>query len=449
MFVNRNNELDAIQNRLRNKKFEMIIIYGRRRIGKTRLVLESVKGLEHIYYFATESQNLAHFKLTAARIVPETAYAANEWEALFNFLNDRLIIIDEFPNLIKDNSAVISEFQKIIDTKLSNTKSKLIILGSSISMMGNKVLSYQSPLFGRKTAVIKLKPLNFSTLKAFFPRGNWVELAEIYGFSDGVPFYLEKIKYPFWPWLKNELKVPDSFLKYELDFLMKYEFDDVGTYKQILEAIAFGKNTPVEIRNFMGVRHSDITPYLRNLLDVEFIQREIPVTENQRSKLGRYYLKDNFLLFWFRFIYPNLSAIEDGIFSIDEIRSDYNTYMGRIFEKVAREFVLELNKRKMLPFNLTRLGRWWRKGEEIDLVGLNDKGKIKCAIFFEVKWRALKKGEINKILKELEHKAELLDLDGYRKHYGIIAKSTAEKKDMVFDLKDFDGVFASTGRHHR
>lgn len=441
MFVNRKDELDAIKKRLKSKNFELIILFGRRRIGKTRLILEAVKSLEHIYFFATESDNLKHFKNTSSRIISEIAYAAEEWESLFNFLKDKIIIIDEFPNMIKENSTVVSKFQKLVDTQFSDTKTKLILLGSSISMMSNKVLSYQSPLYGRKTGVIKLKPLRFKDLFSFFPKASLENLCEIYGFSDSVPYYIEKINIPFWKWLKTELNRPDTFLKYEIDFLMKYEFEDVGTYKHILEAISFGKNTPVEIRNFMGVRHSDITPYLRNLIEVEFIERETPILESEKSKLGRYFLKDNFLRFWFRFIYPNLSAIEEGIFSINEIKSKYNQYLGRIFEQIVREYIVELNKKKLLPFNLTKVGRWWRKGEEIDLVGLMDKGKKKKAIFFEVKWSALKKGEIKRILTDLEKKSELLGLSDYEKHYGVIAKSAAEKNELVFDLEDFNRVF--------
>jgi len=357
-----------------------------------------------------------------------------------NFVKNEIVIFDEFPNMIKEKPAVISEFQKIIDTQLSETKTKLIFLGSSISMMGNKLLSYQSPLYGRKTGVLKLKPLKFRTLKDFFPKTPIEKLVEIYGFADGIPYYLEQIKYPFWSWLERELKRPDSFLKYEVDFLMKYEFDDVGTYKQILEAIANGKNTPGEIRNFMGVRHSDITPYLKNLLEVEFIEREIPITEGPKSKLGRYYLKDNLIRFWFKFVYPNLSAIEEGIISLDEIKNEYNTYMGRIFEKIANELVLELNSKNKLPFKIRHFGRWWRKGEEIDLLCLADKGTKKEVIFFEVKWKSLKRYEIKRLLSELEKKSELLRLDNFQSHYGIIAKKINEndKDGLIFDINDFD-----------
>jgi len=171
---------------------------------------------------------------------------------------------------------VLSLFQRIIDTHLKNTKTKLIILGSSISMMGDKVLSYSSPLYGRKTGVLKIQPLKFKYLKEFFPEADRKELVEIYGFADGIPYYLEKIKLPFWDYLNTELHKIDSFLKYEIDFLMKYEFDEPIMYKKILEAIAYGNTTLGAIKDYIGVKHSDITPYLRNLIETEFIIKELP-----------------------------------------------------------------------------------------------------------------------------------------------------------------------------
>ena len=124
------------------------------------------------------------------------AYIQEDWEFYFNFLKDRIVIIDEFPNLIKEDSGVVSIFQRIVDLTLKETKTKLILLGSSVSMMSDKVLSYKSPLYGRRTASIKLGSLKFIHLKEFFPNLSWDELIEIYGFADGIPYYLEKVRPP-------------------------------------------------------------------------------------------------------------------------------------------------------------------------------------------------------------------------------------------------------------
>lgn len=439
MFVDREEELDALRKRLNSEKFELIIIYGRRRIGKTRLILEAVKDAEHVYYLAVEGDNLRHFRRFASRVAPEIIHAREDWESYFNFLKGKIVVIDEFPNLIKEDPKVVSVFQRVVDLILKDTATKLVLLGSSISMMSDSVLSYKSPLYGRRTASLKLKPIGFPHLKGFFPDSGWEELVEIYGFADGIPYYLEKIRTPFWEWLAEELKRPDTFLKDEVDFLMKYEFTEVSMYKKILEAIAFGKTTPKEIREYMGVKHSDLTQYLKNLIETEFVVREIPVTESPRSKKGRYYITDNFVAFWFRYIHPNLSAMEEGIFDVEGIKVDYPDYLGRVFEKVVRQLLVELNKEGKLPFRFTKIGKWWHKEDEIDLVAIDEREKK--VLFVEVKWRDLNGREIDKVLRKLREKAERVGLDGYGKYYGIFAKKVESKQPLVWDLNDF-GVFA-------
>jgi len=435
-FVDRYEELRSLKEKLNSENFELIVIYGRRRIGKTRLILEAIRNREHIYYLAVEGDNLRHFKRFASKIVPEIAHVQEDWESYFNFLKDKVVVIDEFPNLIKEDLGVVSIFQRIVDLTLKGTKTKLILLGSSVSMMSDNVLSHKSPLYGRRTASIKLGPLKFIYLKEFFPNLSWEELVEIYGFADGIPYYLEKIRLPFWSWLAEEIRRPDTFLKDELDFLMKYEFTEVTTYKKILEAVAFGRTTPKEIREYVKAKHSDITQYLKNLIETEFIVREVPITEGARSKKGRYYIADNFVAFWFRYIYPNLSAIEEGLLDVKEIRQDYPSYLGFVFEKVARQFLIELNKRDKLPFKFSKIGRWWHKDKEIDLVALNEREKK--ALFVEVKWSDLKGKEVERILRNLERIAELTGLDEYDKYFGVIAKNAEFKDNLVWDLRDFN-----------
>ncbi|AEK72186.1 DEXX-box atpase [Thermococcus sp. 4557] len=448
-FVNRNEELKALRERLSSENFELIVIYGRRRVGKTRLVLEAVKDVPHVYYLAIEGDNLRHFQETAERVFPEARYARGSWEALLHTLRGKVIVIDEFPNLIKEDPRVLSEFQRVIDTDLSNSNTKLILLGSSVSIMTEKVLSYKSPLYGRRTGSMKLKPLKFFHLREFFPNASWKELVEVYGMTDGIPFYIAQVRLPFWEWLEGELKNPVSFFRDEVDFLLRYEFTETRTYRRILEAIALGKTTPKEIRDFTGMKHSEITPYLRNLIETGLVVREVPITEKPNSKLGRYYVADNFLAFWFRFVYPNLSLMEEGIFDVNEIRGAYNHYLGPIFEKIARQFLIELNRAEKLPFKFTKVGKWWRKGEEIDLVALNERERK--ALFVEAKWKELSKREARGILKDLERKAELVGLKDYEKSYGLVAKKVNGKEALsaegwlVWDLEDFERLISFEG----
>ncbi len=437
-FVDREEELSAIRSRLDSNDFEMIVVYGRRRIGKTRLILEALAERPHIYYLAVEGDNIRHFIKAASRSVPKIAHVREDWESIFSFLIDEIVVIDEFPNLIKEDSRILSLLQRIVDTQLQKSKTKLILLGSSISMMKNKVLSYRSPLYGRRTSTLKLGPLKFIKLKEFFPLVSWKELVEIYGFAGGIPYYLEKLGTPFWSWLERELRTSDTFLKEEVDFLLKYEFTDLVTYKRILEAIAHGKNTSKEIRDYTGMTHSDITPYLRNLMEVELVKREVPVTESWNSKRGRYYLAENFLNFWFRFIQPNLSLIEEGIFNVEEIRREYPQYLGSIFEDIARQFIMELIRERKLNITPSRVGRWWRRDEEVDLVVIDDRSRR--ALLIEVKWSDLSERDVLRVIGRLQGKGDLL-LNGYEKSYGIVARSAKKVNGLlVWDLRDFDQI---------
>ncbi|MBP1911865.1 ATP-binding protein [Thermococcus stetteri] len=441
-FVDRSEELKALKERLTSNNFELIVIYGRRRVGKTRLVLEAVRGLPHVYYLAVEGDNLRHFRETAERVFPEVRYSREDWEGTLHALKGKIIVIDEFPNLIKENPQVLSLFQRAIDIDLSDSGTKMILLGSSVSMMTEKVLSYKSPLYGRRTGSMKLKPMGFFSIKEFFPEASWEELVEVYGMTDGIPFYITQVRLPFWEWLEKELSSPVSFFRDEVDFLLRYEFSEVSTYKRILEAIALGRTTPREIRDFTGLRHSDISPYLRNLIEADLVVREVPVTSKRTSKKGRYYVADNFLAFWFRFIFPNLSRIEDGTFSVEEIRGSYSHYLGWVFEKVARQFLVELNRAEKLPFRFTKAGKWWHKDMEIDLVALNEREKK--ALFVEVKWKSLSEREARGILKDLEGKGELVGVEGWEKYYGLVAKKVRGKEELgeggflVWDLEDFE-----------
>ncbi|NOR78247.1 MAG: AAA family ATPase [Methanophagales archaeon] len=449
-FINRQKELDAIKAKLNGPNLDLYVIYGRRRIGKTTLALASVKGKDFIYYLATEENNLKKLKDVASRVEPRIKYVEADLEAIFNFLKDKIIIIDEFPNLIKENPKVVSELQRIVDVLLANTKTKLILLGSSISMMESQVLSYHAPLYGRKTGQLKLRALKFAELTDFFPESTTEERIEIYGFSDGIPFYLAKIDYPFWEWLDDELKKVDTFLKSEIDFLMKYEFRDVKTYKKILGAIASGHTKLGEIRAYIGAKGTDISPYLRNLIDVELVERKTPLIDNVKSRRSRYYISDNFVNFWFRFINPNITFIEEAIFSATEIKAVYNRYLGHVFERVCREFLIR--KRDSLPCRIPKIGGQWgtipkhEKGSnqyEIDIVTLDEESKELG--FFECKYRTLKFKDALDILAELRTKSGYVDWNTNKRkeHFGLIAKKITGKETLrkegfiVFDFDDF------------
>ncbi|MEA1925277.1 MAG: ATP-binding protein [Candidatus Altiarchaeota archaeon] len=436
-------ELKELKDVLDSNKFELTVIYGRRRIGKTELILSATENRERIYYLAVGERNLERFYQQCLRHLPEVSSLRMDWEILFEFLkkNVDVIIIDEFQNLIKEDENILHLLQSITDSTLRDSQIKMFLLGSSTSMMTSKVLSYSSPLYGRRTGSMDLKAIPFFELKKFFPEYGIAELMEIYGLADGIPLYLVKIDKGFWPWLEGEITRGRSLLRDEVDFIMRYEFGDVSTYKLILEAIAHGKTKVNEIKDFMKVRRTDISPYLRNLLEVRMIKRSIPLTEKTTSRKGRYYLSDNFLKFWFRYIYPNTSAIEEGTYNIKQIKADYSNYLGPVFENVARQFLIK--ERKNI-FDFSQIGRWWHKDNEIDLIALNE--QTKKALFCECKW----KENINagKILDELRTKSGDFQWHNNQRteYYALFAKGFKEKinapNTLLFDLKDLEKAFS-------
>ena len=438
-FKNRENELKEIKEILNSKRFELMIIYGRRRIGKTELILNSSKNKKRIYYLGVGENNIERFYETCLKHHNEISNLKKDWIVLFEFLKNKteVIIIDEFQNLIKEDKNILNIFQLIVDTILKDSKVKLILLGSSISIITSKVLDHKSPLYGRRTSSLELKAVSFFDLVKFFPKANIKQLIEIYGFADGIPFYLIRINKEFWFWFKEETEKQTGFLKDEVDFLMKYEFEDSSTYKLILEAIANGKTKVNEIKDFIRLKRTDISPYLKNLTDIRMIKRIVPITENIKSRKGRYYLTDNFLRFWFRYIYPNLSSIEERIFDINIIKKDYNSYLGYVFENVVKQYLIK-ERGKILDF--TKIGKWWHKDKEIDIIALNEQKKE--ILLVECKWRD--KVNATKILKLLKEKSKYVEwYNNERKEYYVVfaksfSKKIKEKNVFLFDLKDME-----------
>lgn len=406
------------------------------------MILQATRNTDRIYYLAVGEKNLERFYDLCIRQYPEVSKLRMDWEVLFEYLKDRVdaVIIDEFQNMIQEDANILNIFQSVTDIVLNDSRLKLFILGSSVSIMTSRVLDYKSPLYGRRTGSINLKAVSFFDLVKFYPDFDVKELIEIYGFADGIPFYLIKLDDRLWPWLEKETRNNNSFLKDEVDFIMRYEFEGVSTYKLILEAIAHGKTKLGDIKDFIGVKRTDISPYLRNLIEVGMIKREVPITEKAKSRLGRYYISDNFLKFWFRFIYPNVSAIEERIFDIDIIKSDYNRYLGGVFEDVSKQFLI---KEKDNIFKFTKIGKWWHRERKIDVVAMNElNGEI---LFLECKWQDLKQGEAGKILAELKDKSRyvLWNNDTRREYFGILGRKIENKEGLrrrgflVFDLEDF------------
>jgi AAA+ ATPase superfamily predicted ATPase len=453
-FVDRENELRLLEDTYKQNKSSLIIIYGRRRIGKTELIKQFIKDKRHIYFLAdtrTDRDNINEIQKAISSCIQNPLFERVEftdWLELFRefekLLKERVIIvIDEFPYLIESNKAIPSIFQKIWDLNLSEKDICLVLLGSSISMMEDHTLNYRAPLYGRRTAQLQLQPLKFKYIGKFLPY-RVEELVKVYGITDGIPLYILKFEpgLNFDDNLKENIFRVGKFLYQEAEILLKEELRETARYFSILKAIAYGKHGFGEIVNFTKLDKGIISKYLDNLAIIRLIRKEYPVTQKKEVRNARYVFNDNYFNFWFRYVYPYKSLIEEG--RIDRlfylIKEDFNSYLGFVFEKICMEFLWE----QELPFLFTKLGRWWHRDKEIDLVALNE--GTKEIAFFEVKWSDLKLEEARRTLRELEGKASFVDWNKRERqeHFGLIAKRLEGKEKLkaegylCYDLGDIE-----------
>ncbi|WP_324735530.1 ATP-binding protein [Thermococcus sp. SY098] len=454
-FVNRKRELERLEREWKNVP-SFVVVYGRRRIGKTRLLVEFSKNKNTFFHTFFEGTKESHIKALRKELAEffsdEIFLSLNDYYTIFRYLADKidaktLIVLDEFTYALKGDKELASKLQRAWDHHLSKKPVMLVVSGSLIGMMRDEVLSYSSPLYGRRTAGFMLRPLGlFDSLELF---ENFEYGIRTYMLLGGIPSYLivaskyRSIK----ELLKWEFLTPEGFFYDEPYILLSQELRELKLYFSILSAIAVGKTRISEIGNHIGVEARKLYPYLENLIRLGFVKREVPVIGKKNK--GVYKLNDPMLLTWFSMIYPHKTEIETGVIDIENLRDELKKVMALRFEEVAKEFLVEINKRERLPFKFERIGRWWRKGEEIDLIALNEKERK--ALFVEVKWKDLNEREAKRILRDLELKAELVGLNGWEKFYGLVAKKVDDKKELseegfsVWDLADFKRFISLRG----
>jgi len=365
------------------------------------------------------------------------------WKAFFTYLAGKsqkrlVVVIDEVQYVAKAHREFLSALQKYWDLHLSKTKIMLVLCGSLVSFMEG-VLSAKSPIYGRRTGAWKVEEMNFFKVREFHPLST-EEAVYVYSVFGGVPQYWADYNpnLDFWDNLRFLLLSKGAKYYDEPKYLLKEELRDVSRYFSILRAIALGYTRFGEIADKARIEKNSLGKYLLVLQEMGYVTEELPITGGKR---GRYRIADNLFSFWFRFVYPRRSEIEMGIDVVDDIKRNFNEYLGFVFEEIAREFLIELNRVGKLPFRFAKIGRWWRKGEEIDLVALNEREKR--ALFVEVKWKDLSEREARGILKDLARKAKLVRLDGWEKSYGLVAKDVEGKEELgregwfIWDLRDF------------
>lgn len=442
IFVNRETELSFLRRAWQEEKSQLVVIYGKRRVGKTALVKEFSRDLPHIYFLADKAPDrdqLAQLSEKVGLYFQDDFLLSRgfgTWRDFFKYIKSKsapaqagetvskgniVMIFDEFPYLIESNPAIPSLFQNGWDEELSHAGVFMILLGSSMGMMETEVLGHKSPLFGRRTGQILVEPLSFTDAKNLFPGLPDDAFMYFYGALGGTPAYLLQFDPAddFRENVRRRILAPEAYLYREPDFILREELREPRNYFSILRAIAMGKTRPAEIINETGFDKNMVGKYLSVLTDLKIIRREVPVTEwgFEKSKKGIYLLEDHFFRFWFHYVYPNRSFLEEGQtdYVLDrKIMPSLDRFVALSYEEVCRFRV-----RKGLPQGIqcNRVGRWWSKEGEIDIVGLAEDEN--AAVFGEVKWSVNPVG--TDILDDLEKKAKLVDWrKGQRKEVFVL-----------------------------
>lgn len=454
-FIDRSDELATLESEYKREGSSFVVVYGRRRVGKTTLINYFCKDKRSIYFLATEeseSENRNAFKnLVSESLNNELLRSASldSWMPIFKTITEEanngkiVLVIDEFQNLGKANKAFPSVMQKIWDELLAKSNIMLILCGSLINMMTSQVLNYDSPLYGRRTAQIKLKQISFSFYHEFDESLSLNEQIEQYAVTGGVPKYIELFerKKDIYSSIKDNILSTSAFLYAEPEFLLQKEVSEIGSYFSVLKTIAAGNHKLGKIASALGVSQSNLTSYLKTLIDLDIIEREVPITEENpvKSKMGLYRIKDNFIAFWFKFIYPNRGMLESGQvrYVEDKIKRNFvDNHVSYVYEDVCREDIWNLLS-DCISFN--RVGRWWgAKDVEIDIVAYDSCGKD--IVFGECKYSTQKKGI--KILKELQEKANAVNWnkDSRTEYFAIYSKS-GFTNDLVEYAKQHDNIF--------
>lgn len=440
-FVGRNPELALLEKLYNSKKFEMLIMHGRRRVGKSYLLGHFAKlHRKNTVYFtgdkSSEKTNVQTFcdELNKVLHAGDFVNSFEKWSDVYSFLknteiSERLvIIIDEFTYLYNSNPAYDSGLQIAIDTILRKKNIFLILCGSEVSVIEDIIDNSSKPLYGRKTAEIKLMPFSYKDARTFFPNYSNEEVITVYSIAGGIPFYLSLFD--------SRCSIKENIVTHclsttgvlfnEIETLLRMELKETYFYKNIMLAINAGASTFNLIKDKVGEEPAKVAKYLNVLCNLGFIKKENPCGQKQNSRNTLYSIYDNYFAFYFMFIFKKQNMlnglISPELFYEREITKEkLNTFIGHRFEGVCESYLKDLFYNGKMPFFAENLGRWWgnnpvlKKQEEIDILAIDDEN----ALFCECKYTSEKFDE--KQLKDLEDSA--LCINREKKYFMIFSKN--------------------------
>ena len=453
MFIGREAELKFLQEKYDDPKSQLIVLYGRRRVGKTETLREFCKDKVHVFYSCREVSDAEQLRAFSARILktdlPAARYISTfeNWETALGSIADfpekngkKLLVIDEFPYMCKGNAAIPSIVQNLWDEKLKDQNVMLILCGSAMSFIEKKLLSEKNPLYGRATGIYKMKKMFFCDAFKFFPDYSDEDKLLAYAVLGGVPHYLRQFdpKLSLGDNICRNILTKGCVLYSEIEFLIRQELRETMLYNTIIEAIALGNTRLGDIYSKTQIDKAKISVYLKNLMDLEIIEREFSVLSGAKEKAtstrGIYKLTDDFFRFWFCFVFLNLSELEagdaDSIYKY-AVLPQLNEFASLAFENICREYLRHKNRTNSLAFHFTKIGRWWGKARRIV------DGKIN-AYETEIDVMAIDRNANNYLIGECKYKNTAFDVPEYRK---LASKFVPHKKGAACHIY----LFSKTG----
>ena len=388
-FVGRGAELSALERRYASSRSELVPVYGRRRVGKTELLTRLASGRPTVYFTASDklrTSQIGGFMRAAAEwlgisSVAEAAPAT--WEAAFRLVTgaaprDRklLLVLDEFQWACRSSPDLPSVIQRLWDHDWQHSgRVMLILCGSLIGFMEREVLGSRSPLYGRRTASIRLEPLGFREAALFFPQWSLEENARAYFICGGIPAYLRRFD-PNLSVVQNvthEFFEIDSYFQSEPEFLLREELAELKQAASILEAVALGRRSQGEIARAVGLSTSAAAPHLKNLVNLSYLEKTYPLSPKRAPRTAVVYrISDPMLRFWFRFLGPHWSLLRrypaDTAFE-RIVAPQWDAYCGEAFERLCREALPLLYEQEGIS-GRSQVGEYWDRQMQIDVVGL-------------------------------------------------------------------------------
>lgn len=423
-----------------------VVIYGRRRIGKTTLIKQFIKSKTAFYFLATkevESQSMKRFAGVIARTTGNSVLqkaAFSDWLDLFQAVADykpnekKVLVIDEFPYLVKVNDSFPSILQNAWDEILKDSNVMLILCGSLISMMKKHALSYESPLYGRRTAQMRIAPLPFTTVYEN-QKLSFEEAAEQYSITGGVPKYMEFFSdvQPLYEQIKENVLSKNGFLYEEPNFLLTDEVQVLTNYFSIIKVIADGNHKLGTIAGILGLETSALTPYLKTLSELGFTEKQVPVTEKnaEKTRKGLYFISDNFLRFWFRYVYPYKGELElDNMqISLDELDKDFKEkFVASAYEDICKEIFARLCSDKAIDFTPSKIGSYWLNDKsgntQIDVMAVDTVNKRLFAGECKYHNQPIDADVYFELVKKVDNSSEIKSaFKDYTVIYGVFSKS--------------------------